>query len=156
MTFRKSDAGRVKLAQSALERIQSYAQTDEKKTAAGGLLLGRHIKDSNDFVVDWVTIPMMRDVRQRKAFALDAPLHQREAERLWQSSSGTCGLLGDWHTHLEADPSPTQSDLQTWRGKLKSDPTTTEFSFFAIMGSKKLGLWQVFRNGRVERLVLVK
>lgn len=155
MTFRKSDAGRVKLAQSALERIHHYAQTDERKLAAGGLLLGRHIKDTNDFVVDWVTVPMMRDVRQRKAFVLDTPLHQREAEKLWRSSGGTCGLLGDWHTHPEADPSPTQSDIQTWRSKLKND-LTTGFSFFAIMGSKRLGLWQVFHSGRVERLVLVK
>ncbi|WP_299428987.1 Mov34/MPN/PAD-1 family protein [uncultured Meiothermus sp.] len=155
MIFRQSNGGRVKLATPALERIQGYRQTDEKKLAAGGLLLGRHVKGTDDYVVDWATVPMMRDTRQRRAFALDAFLHQREAEKLWRSSGGTCGLLGDWHTHREADPSPSRSDLQTWRSKLKGEPVTSPFLFFVIVGSERLGLWQAFANNRVERLALV-
>jgi hypothetical protein len=68
LTFRNAQGDGFKLAATVVRRMLTYAQHELARKEAGGILLGRYILDSNDVVVDEVTVPTPEDVRTRVNF----------------------------------------------------------------------------------------
>jgi integrative and conjugative element protein (TIGR02256 family) len=141
-----SNGGRIKIGQEALGGILSLIQTGPKSKEAGGVLMGRFIKEAKDIVIDKVTLPMKGDIRSRFQFKRLSPLHQLEVEREWVASKGTCNYLGEWHTHPEQDPTPSGVDLKDWERKLKKDTFSSRFLYFIIAGTAKLSIWEADRR----------
>ncbi len=70
---------------------------------AGGVLLGRHLLDTEDVVVDEVTTPQKSDRRSRFSF-FRSKRHNVIAQDRWSEDASTLAYLGSWHTHPERDP----------------------------------------------------
>lgn len=122
---------------------------------AGGMLLGRRIRDSSDVIVDRITIPCQRDVRRRFLFVRDVASSQRIVEGAWAHSKGTEGYLGEWHTHPEDVPSPSSVDHENWLNVFVN--TVIEFSelFFVIVGRRSTRMWEMDQDGNLSELMLV-
>ena len=118
---------------------------------AGGVLLGRHIRDSMDVVVDFVTTPSTEDRRSRFRFWRAPKHHQEEINRAWTESEGTCVYLGEWHTHPQADPRPSATDLRDWRRKLREDSFVDPI-FYLIVGTASIRAWQGCAGGDPEQI----
>ena len=88
--------GRVEIAPSALASLSRYVQRSPRAPESGGVLLGRHIRDSRDMVIDDVTTPMPGDRRSRFRFLRHHARHQGVLDRAWATSGGTCTLIGEW------------------------------------------------------------
>ena len=58
----------MELASAAVAAMQQHRQLDARAAEAGGVLLGRLIKDSMDVVVDQVSLPSSADKRSRFRF----------------------------------------------------------------------------------------
>ena len=140
LVFRRPNGGRVKVTASVLKLILSYAQHSRTATEAGGVLLGHYIQNSDDVVVDAVTEPMPGDRRTRCSFYRAKARHQAAMEAAWQASGGTCTYLGEWHTHPEADPTPSSTDTKGWRCRLREDQYEDEL-FFLIVGTTTVRMW---------------
>ncbi len=153
LVFRQSHKGRIKIAASALSVMLSFVQNDSEKTEAGGILLGRHIRGTDDVVVDHVTVPMPGDRRSRFSFFRAEKQHQRVIDDCWKATQGTCTYLGEWHTHPEPVPSASRTDLNNWRRKLMHDHFFC-FLFFAIVGTEEVCVWQGYH--RCSELVLLE
>lgn len=136
--FETSNGGKIKIDVPSMERMSKYIQQTSDSAEAGGILLGRLIKDSKDIVIDNITVPMIGDKRKRYSFKRGSKMHQRIADRAWKRSKGTCNYLGEWHTHPENYPSPSYQDIKDWKRKLKADFSSTRYLYFVIVGVKGL------------------
>ena len=130
-----------------------FAQHGPTDPEAGGILLGREIVGSNDLVVDDATIPMDGDQRTRCSFHRSGPGHQQLILNAWRDSDGTCGYLGEWHTHPEARPEPSIIDRRDWARRLVEDHVEGDVVLFLIVGTEELAVWMGARRSRVVRLL---
>lgn len=153
LILRKRDGGKFEISAKALARILCFVQDHPHKLEAGGVMLGRHILDSPDIVVDAVTTPRAGDCRAPFRFYRNQYAHQRVIDRVWRESGATCAYLGEWHTHPEPAPQPSALDLREWQRKLREDIFTGEALYFVILGTKHLRVWEGHRGSLECRLI---
>ncbi len=140
--FLSEVGSRLEISVGVLLIMRQFIQNTTYTTEAGGILLGRMLLNSLDVVVDEVTVPMPGDRRTRHSYLRAKERHQEVIDRRWHESGGTCGYLGEWHTHPEPVPTPSSKDLRNWRKKLKLDVFDGDMLFFLIIGQKKICAWQ--------------
>jgi len=141
LTFIRPSGGIFQIGEKALETILTFIQDEPHKLESGGVLLGRHIIDTNDIVVDQVTIPMTGDRQRYSSFFRSHFLHQVQINQAWNENKGTCTYLGEWHTHSEPVPSPSIVDRVDWQRKLVVDKFS-ECLFFIILGTETACVWE--------------
>jgi integrative and conjugative element protein (TIGR02256 family) len=155
LLFSRHDKGTIYFAAAVLGQLLAHRQFAPKSKEAGGVLLGRHLLDCNDIVVDELTQPMRSDRRSWAGFFRSLAHHTRSLRR-WRESGGTCAYLGSWHTHPEAVPIPSTTDLEDWRHALARDHYEGHSLFFVIVGTQRIRAWQGSRTGTIEELVMAK
>jgi integrative and conjugative element protein (TIGR02256 family) len=153
IVFTARDGQRMKLDAGAVVALNAFRQSAPGALEAGGVLLGRWIIERNDVVVDHLTTPMRGDRRFRFAFYRDQRAHQRRIDEAYASSGGTCGYLGEWHTHPEPTPTPSDTDIEDWRRRLRRDQVDVPFVFFAIVGTAEICVWRGARaKAQLEKM----
>ncbi len=125
--------------------LHRYRQLRSRTREAGGVLLGRLIVDSDDVVVDLAGAPARQDFRSRFSFFRKARPAQATVDEEWAASSGAVNYLGDWHTHPEDHPVPSQTDLRNWQAIVSSAAFEQDFLLFLIVGRVSLRLWELAR-----------
>jgi integrative and conjugative element protein (TIGR02256 family) len=141
----------VKIDDHALARLLAYRQLQPEDAEAGGVLLGRRLAGGH-VVVDEITEPIPTDVRSRFAFHRSAE-HQAEIDAAHERSGGTCNWLGEWHTHAEPDPRPSEVDLADWQRRAREDTYDAEELIFVIVGTEHTRAWTCDRLGTVAPLL---
>lgn len=141
ITFARAQNGRLQITPAALAAMSRHVQDRPGVPEAGGVLLGRHILNTDDIVVDSVTSPMPGDRRNRFRFVRSRRRHQAEIDRVWRESGGTSTYLGEWHTHPELHPRPSLTDRLNWQRKLLVDRFTDPI-FFIIVGGAEICVWE--------------
>ena len=153
--FRRLDTGTLYFTGAVVKNLIAHRQSGPNAQEAGGVLLGRHLLDSNDVVVDEVTQPMRTDRRTLTGFFRSLAHHTRAITR-WHQSTGTCAYLGSWHTHPELDPRPSETDQADWRHALARDRYEGDHLFFLIVGIERVRIWQGTRTGSLSEIVLTQ
>ncbi|MEM9540755.1 MAG: Mov34/MPN/PAD-1 family protein [Cyanobacteria bacterium P01_E01_bin.42] len=148
--FLKSDRGKLEISVPALSQMLKFRQNRLWKREAGGVLMGRYIRESLDIVIDNVTIPMRGDRRRRCNFFRDRDRHQRAINQAWWESDGTTHYLGEWHTHPEKIPTPSPSDRVNWNRHLQEDTFSGNTLFFIIIGTEAIGIWEGYRKNLIH------
>lgn len=138
--------GSLKLSSVVVETMKKFTQKSLIQCEAGGILLGRFILESNDVIVDEVTTPMASDKRSLFGFFRSEKPHQAILNERWKSSGGTCNYLGEWHTHPQKKPIPSNRDLKSWEEQINRLPEGRNMLFFIIVGTQSISAWQVYRN----------
>lgn len=140
--FTKSDGGKLEISSYALSRMLAFVQDTRRKPEAGGVLIGRYIRNSRDSVIDEVTVPMVGDRKRRFSFWRSCQPHQQALDRSWLESGGISTYLGEWHTHPENIPIPSDTDTKNWQERLKKDIFSGDTLFFIIIGIKIFRVWE--------------
>lgn len=152
MIFPLPDGRNLLIRIEALKKMEKYRQLNYKDKEAGGILIGRILYDSNDFIVDDVSEPMSSDVRKRYYFKRRAVEHQAYFDATWDASQGRCFYLGEWHTHPEKKPNPSNVDLKDWNRIMKLS-FESDYLFFLIVGTTELKVWSADREqGKINEL----
>lgn len=154
LIFARPDGTRFEISADAWRAMRGFAQHDTDAAEAGGVLLGRHLRDGSAIIVDAVTVPMDGDRRGRARFDRARHHHQQAIDEAWRASDGTCTYLGEWHTHPESIPTPSRVDLSDWRRRLRSD-RYTEPLFFVVVGTTAVKAWEGRRPGAIVTLRLL-
>jgi integrative and conjugative element protein (TIGR02256 family) len=141
MTFNQISEGKLKIGDDALRRMIARRQFSQKEFESGGVILGRHILDTKNIIVDTLTEPIPKDIQSRYSF-FRSDKHQELITSVWEASEGTCQYLGEWHTHPEDIPSPSPKDFSSWKKLLKTSILPNRHIFFIIVGTKKIKVWQ--------------
>jgi integrative and conjugative element protein (TIGR02256 family) len=141
MNFTRPTGGLISFGHAAIMSLDGQRQADAASDEAGGMLLGRLIHETNDVVVDEATEPTGEDRRGRYFFNRAKAAAQRYINLVWGLSGSTRIYLGEWHTHPEDDPSPSDHDLGNWRRIAKKAKYDQDFLIFVIVGRKKIRVW---------------
>jgi integrative and conjugative element protein (TIGR02256 family) len=141
LIFLRPDGTRFEVCIAAWPVMQGFIQHANDATEAGGVLLGRHLRDGSAIVVDTVTVPMAGDRGARTRFHRAQRRHQAAIDAAWAASEGTCTYLGEWHTHPEPVPTPSSVDWADWHRRLLQD-SYTEPLFFIIVGITTTRAWE--------------
>ena len=151
LVFSVTPSQRLIIVERAIEQMKSFAQIRWWQSEAGGVLLGRHLLDSRDIVVDEVTTPQPTDSRSRFSF-FRSKRHEVLARDRWHQEAGTSAYLGLWHTHPEEDPVPSGVDRGDWQQAVTRDTFEGDDLFFPIVGTKQIRVWTLSRRGTFREL----
>jgi integrative and conjugative element protein (TIGR02256 family) len=151
LIFRVTKSQRLIFTADAVEQMVRFAQILPEQSEAGGVLLGRHLLESPDVVVDEVTVPQQSDRRSRFSF-FRSRMHEELARRRWMEQKNTLAHLGLWHTHPEEDPVPSSVDRNDWRHAVASDTFEGDRLFFPIVGTSRIRVWCLSRRGHMREL----
>jgi integrative and conjugative element protein (TIGR02256 family) len=153
LVYRVTQHQRLIIVEYPLQQMLAFAQHRCGDCEAGGVLLGRHLLDSCDVVVDEVTTPQSSDRRDRFSFFRSSK-HELEAHKRWVEEKNTMAYLGLWHTHPEPDPSPSSVDRRDWIQAVSRDTFEGPRLFFPIIGTRSIGIWTLNRQGNFRKLKL--
>ncbi|RUP33704.1 MAG: hypothetical protein EKK45_04255 [Curvibacter sp.] len=151
LIYRVTPRQRLIIAEPAANQLLSFAQRRWWQSEAGGILLGRHLLDSHDVVVDEVTTPQSTDRRSRFAF-FRSRQHEALAQERWRQQAATSAYLGLWHTHPEPDPTPSSVDHKDWQKAVAGDVFEGDRLFFPIVGTDSIRVWTLSRRGTLKQL----
>jgi integrative and conjugative element protein (TIGR02256 family) len=104
--------GLILVEAKVISLIDNYRQDQFSKFEAGGVLLG--YRRGIHLHVTFATEPKTADKRTRFSFIRKDPYHQAYADKLWKKSGELIGYLGEWHTHPESLPRPSNMDINDW------------------------------------------
>lgn len=153
LVYRVTPRQRLIIVEHALQQMHAFAQRRWWDCEAGGVLLGRHLLDSHDVVVDEVTTPQNSDRRGRFSF-FRSSRHEFEARKRWIEEKNTMAYLGLWHTHPELDPTPSDVDRRDWTQAVSGDSFEGDRLFFPIIGTRSIRIWTLSRRGTFRELKL--
>lgn len=151
LVFQVTASQRLIFVEAAVEQMLAHAQRRWWQSEAGGVLLGRHLLDSNDLVVDEVTTPQEQDRLSRFSF-FRSRQHGVLAKKRWDATHSTMAYLGLWHTHPQADPTPSSIDRHDWEQAVAKDSFEGSRLFFPIVGTKRIRVWTKTRRGHIQEL----
>jgi integrative and conjugative element protein (TIGR02256 family) len=155
LVYRVTPTQRLIIVESAVEQMLSFAQRRWWQCEAGGAMLGRHLLDTRDIVVDEVTTPQSGDRRSRFGF-FRSKQHGEVARERWAAERQTMAYLGLWHTHPEANPTPSGADKRDWEQAVAGDAFEGDRLFFPIVGTDRMRIWTLNRRGALNELNLVE
>ena len=119
---------------------------------AGGLVLGRLVESSTDVIVDEISTPVSSDRWSRFNFCRGKKTAQRKVDKAWAESSGTRIYLGEWHTHPEDVPTPSDHDLRDWQRIVQGAQYEQEGLFFVIVGRQQMRVWEYAKGSKPTML----
>lgn len=105
-----------------------------KPRETGGTLVGHY---SEDFREAFVTEALEANIgarKQRVRFYRPPDDVDGQLARIYEESGGLTHYLGEWHTHPDAAPTPSPTDLSTLRGLARSRSVATDTPFMVILG----------------------
>lgn len=151
LVYRVTTTQRLIITSQAVEQLLAHVQRRCWQREAGGVLLGRHLLDSEDVVVDEVTSPQSSDRRTRFSF-FRSKTHEHIARERWLTEANTLAYLGLWHTHPEDSPTPSHIDRQDWQQAVAKDTFDGPRLFFPIVGCCEIRVWTKSRTGGIREL----
>lgn len=153
LVYRVTPRQRLIIVEHALKQMQAFAQHRWWDREAGGVMMGRHLLDLNDVVVDEVSTPQDTDRRSRFSF-FRSRKHEQVARQRWLKEHSTSAYLGLWHTHPERDPTPSGVDRNDWQKAVAGDTYEGDRLFFPIVGTHCIRVWTLSRRGALRELKL--
>lgn len=97
----------------------------------------------------------VQNKRTRYSFQRMENGHQEAMNRLWEQSNYKKTYLGEWHTHKQEQPQPSNIDIKNWITISSKKSNNSERLFFVIVGTKEVGVWTIL-NGEVTKLEMLK
>lgn len=154
MTFAVTADQRLIITEEAVAQMLAFAQHSWYQSEAGGVLLGRHLLDSADVVIDDITTPQRKDKRSRFGFFRSTSHHQLALKK-WEQSNETLAYLGLWHTHPEDDPSPSGVDRHDWENAVETHAFHGDRLFFPIVGRGHIRVWTKSKTEPIRQLTIM-
>lgn len=146
MKVKLKDQGYLLIESDVIEVIEGYQQLNPQDKEAGGILIGMYRGD-HIHITSLTTPSRFFDKRTRTSFHRRSPCHQAFAIKSWLNSDKTNTWIGEWHTHPEDYPTPSNIDIKSWYQNLPSRQM-----ILLIQGrcSNWLGLWNTDHIATLE------
>lgn len=137
---------------AALESIALTIGSSDPRLETGGALFG----PSDGSRVLHAAGPGPRAEHGPRSFRRDLTFTQHEAERIYQADRSH--WIGEWHTHVDVPPTPSDLDLHTYAKHMADRELGFDRFLALIIAISKpqpiLAAWILERNGK--ELILVQ
>ena len=130
-----------------IKKLEAYKQKGWGTPESGGYLLGT--LHAPHFIIEDYTFPMVGDIRTRCSFQMKDKGHYLKARSIWDTSDGYSGVIGQWHTHPEQLPAPSQIDQLNG---IKLEKAQKADMVQLIIGLKEHWCGQLSLKGKVQYL----
>ncbi|MCW3177769.1 MULTISPECIES: Mov34/MPN/PAD-1 family protein [Acinetobacter] len=119
LIFKSNDESLVIVMPEVISDLVSHRQLTPTSKEAAGVLIGER---RGPHIVIWtISLPSDEDIRDRFSVDRVGKHHQNVVDQAFQKSKGTWQYIGEWHTHPEDAPSPSPTDINSWRTNLFSN-----------------------------------
>jgi integrative and conjugative element protein (TIGR02256 family) len=119
------------ISQGVVRIFKKYVNK-KNKFEAGGILLGYVYRDYDEIMN--ISLPSKYDKRGLFFFNRSKSFAQLKIDKSWKSSSGTLIYLGEWHTHNEINPSPSETDRNMIEKALQETKMWVDYLYLVIIG----------------------
>jgi len=113
-TCREPDVVGVAMSQEIYDSVVAMTEASPE-SETGGILIG-FIDDDHRAVVVRATGPGPNAERLKSGFARDVEFVQGELDWMAREVDSRAVYIGEWHSHLEADPEPSSRDIESMFG----------------------------------------
>lgn len=135
----KKNGVTLNINKDVIDGILKFKQT-ESNLESGGFLIGSIHKDGSTIDINDYTTPLAEDKRFRLWFNRSKN-HNDILYDKWEKSNYTKLYLGEWHTHPQKYPTPSNTDIATWHKLLVKSRTESKIIVFIIVGLNALNIW---------------
>lgn len=136
MTFKYKDIKFI-IHQSVLDGLNEFRQTGNK-FESGGIILGSIFNDRIEILK--FSIPTPFDKCNRFGFVRDKKSAKLFIDYEFINSRGKIVYLGEWHTHPEDYPTPSNQDNKMIKEQYKVNIYDANFVLMLILGRKGIYL----------------
>jgi len=126
---------KVKIYKTVLDKMNDYIQDVSSKPESGGILMGYVLKE-NVFAINDISVPSKFDKASRYNFTRSKKNAQMILNKAFKSSNGKQIYLGEWHTHPEDYPSPSNLDFKSIKKQFHGNILNSPVIFMLIYGRK--------------------
>ena len=135
----------IVLTDQVLSCFEQHRQVTTDIPEAGGQLFAQF--EGNIVQVERATGPRASDRRSRTFFIPNRIAERREIKRNFKSG---LHYVGDWHTHPEPCPSPSQTDVRSFQEMYRKSLHRLESFLMVIVGTASCedGLYVALCNDR--------
>lgn len=135
---------KIIIEDNVLGLFELFKQTGHKHEK-GGILLGEVSK--TEIRIKKASIPTMFDNSSRFRFNRHKKSAQLFTDYEFYNSQGKTIYLGEWHTHPEDIPSPSNIDKKMIATQFKKNKINESFLIMVIVGIK--GIYLGFYDGKI-------
>ena len=121
-----------------LDILERFTQNDRKAHESGGVIIGKIIDGQINVIK--LSVPTRLDKSSRMNFERNRDSAQIVLDYEFYNSNGQFTYLGEWHTHPEPFPVPSNADLQMLKQQFKNNKIMTDFILLLIKGTKGIYL----------------
>lgn len=102
------------------------------KTEQGGIILGQVFE--NYLILTDLTLPSPNDKSSISSFFRHKDYAQEKITTEWNNSKGTINYIGEWHTHFENNPIPSNTDKKMIKEMVNTTIMEINFLLLLIIG----------------------
>jgi integrative and conjugative element protein (TIGR02256 family) len=129
---REPEVNKIHISENAQATMIRLAEQDPT-AETGGILIG-WVDSNGTATVIKATEPGTNAKRSPRLFVRDTQFAQREIEEAARQFGPKGAYVGEWHSHLEADPSPSPLDLESMVGIARAQNYLTRCPIMVIAG----------------------
>lgn len=126
----------VLITDNVIETLVKFIQNNLKDKEAGGILTGKIFSDRIE--ITSCSTPSNLDTQKRFNFVRSYKSAQKFIDKVFQHSKGKEIYLGEWHTHPEHIPTPSNTDLQSFKQTITKNKLNSSIHFMIIVGIKQI------------------
>ena len=141
----------IEVRDEVLKIFEQYRQGKDDLPEAGGVLHGKRLKNGSIIITD-ITTPQIGDIQKRLLFKKNRELHQQLSNEKWIESNKFSIALGEWHTHPEAVPTPSNVDKKSWRLNVSKQHDDRVYVFI-IVGFSDLRMWLLSKKSDIRQAI---
>lgn len=125
----------LKISIDVIENLKKFIQDDLNKPESGGVLIGFYIEDNIYSITD-ISFPSIYDKASRYNFTRSVKNAQKVLNNFFKESNGKKIYLGEWHTHPEDYPTPSELDKKSILKQISGNVLNSKVIFMLIVGKK--------------------
>lgn len=139
---------RLVITNEALNVLNQFKQTKNKKEQ-GGVLLGE--VNQNEIRITKISVPTTLDKSKKYSFIRSKISAQIIIDYEFYNSKGKTIYLGEWHTHPENNPCPSNTDINMIKTQYDKNIINEDFLVMLIVGIKSLYI-AIYDGKKIERI----
>ncbi|WP_016991144.1 Mov34/MPN/PAD-1 family protein [Flavobacterium sp. ACAM 123] len=128
----KSSHSDICISSEVIDLFKKHVQNKKELPESGGILTGKVLNKVIEIIN--CSEPSSDDIQSRYNFIRSHKTAQNFINYRFEISNGTEIYLGEWHTHPEGKPKPSNTDLKSFYKTLKKNRLNSDVHFMIIVG----------------------